>query len=268
MNLTDELESSFVDEPAHRPVEQRILAGRRLVRRRRISTGAVAVALVAVLGAGYAAVGPDGNRAADPPIADRKDDPVEKEPDADPLLEESGVMVSGEGELQVAADVEIIETVPNPDGYGKPGEAYGVAYRQDGKTRWALVDPGGGSYEEAFRSFPTFADWLADQVALQRGEPTLALVRFGDGEELLPLEGVEILQQTGDIDLGPSFAGPRDRTAVAEVTYAGERWYVLAREVPGSGIQYFPTAASVSKLTLEEFLPYARDSYDNGEGLR
>ncbi len=92
-------------------------------------------------------------------------------------------------------------------------------------------------------------------------------MKFGQGEELLPRDGVELLQQTGDIDLGPSFAGPNDRTAVAEVTYAGERWYVLARDSDGD-IQYFPTAASVSEPTLEEFLPYAKAAYNSGGGLR
>ncbi len=95
----------------------------------------------------------------------------------------------------------------------------------------------------------------------------LELVRFGEGEELLPLPGVTMLQQTGDVDLGPNFAGPRDRTAVAEVSYDGQRWYVLARDGDGD-IQYFPTAASVSAPTLEEFLPYAKGLYDDEVGLR
>jgi hypothetical protein len=269
MNLTDALEKSFVDEPAHRPVQQRITAGRRLVRRRRAVTGAAAVAVVAVLGAGYAVIGSDGERASEPPIADqKKDQPVEDETSfSQDLLDDYQVVVAPNGLLLKAPGVEILQKVPNPGGYGDPGKAYGVAFTFEGTTRWSLIDPSGGSYEDAFRSFPTFEYWLADQVALQQGEPMLALVRFGAGEELLPRAGVAILQQTGDIDIGPRFAGPNDRSAAAEVRYAGERWYVLARELDGD-IQYFPTAASVSKPTLEEFLPYAKDSYNTGDGLR
>lgn len=267
MNLTDELEKSFAHEPAHRPVEQQLAAGRRLVRRRRTVTGAAALAVVAVLGAGYAVVGSGDDKASDPPIADQKqptDDPV----DDDLKLQDWGVSVSRDGELLTAPGVQVIESVPNPEGYGPPGKTYGVAYDRDGTTNWVLIDPSGGSHEVAFQSFPTFDYWLRDQVAMQRGEPLLELVRFGEGEELLPRAGVEILQQTGEINIGPRFAGPNDRTAVAEVMYDNQRWYVLARDLADSGIQYFPTAASVSTPTLEEFLPYAKDSYTNGTGLR
>jgi hypothetical protein len=68
--------------------------------------------------------------------------------------------------------------------------------------------------------------------------------------------------------MGPSFAGPHARTAVAEVRWKGERWYVLARHIRGSRPEYFPTAASVSRPTLDGFLEYARASYDDGTGLR
>jgi hypothetical protein len=105
-------------------------------------------------------------------------------------------------------------------------------------------------------------------VALQTGEPGLRLVRFGDGETLLPRAGVEVLEQTGDVDLPDSFAGPGDRTAVAMVTYDGMRWFVLARELDGSPPQYLPTAGSVGGATIQEFLSYAADQYGSGEGLR
>ena len=268
MNLTDELEKSFVDEPPHRPVEQRITAGRRLVRRRRAVTGAAALAVVAVLGAGYAAIGDDDQQATDPPIADQTDDLLtEMQLEDREQLDEWKVFVDQGGQLLTAEGVEVLLKDRNPDGYGPPGTTWGVVFMYAGTTRWALIDPSGGAYEDAFQSFPSFEYWLADQIALQQGDPTLALVEFGQGEQLLPRAGVEILQQTGDVDLGPNFAGPNDRTAVAEVTYSGERWYVLARDVDGD-IQYFPTAASVSKPTLEKFLPFAKQSYEGGAGLR
>lgn len=277
MNLTDELEKSFVAEPPHRPVEQRIAAGRRLVHRRRGIAAVGLLVTLAILGTGYTVIAPDGGRNADQQITDRgprKDQERQRQSERPEL---GDVGLSSDGELITADGVQVLQEVENPIGVSPPQLTIGVAYDYRGVTHWAVIDgettangvvTTGLSTERAFRSFPTFEYWLDEQAALQNGEPPLELVRFGDGEQLLPRDGVEILQQTGDVDLGPSFASPGDRTAVAEVMYAGERWYVLARDVPDSGIQYFPTAASVSKPTLEEFLPYAARSYQAGEGLR
>ena len=50
--FSERLEASFVGEPAHRPVEERIMDGRRVVRNRRIAVAAGGLAVVAALGAG------------------------------------------------------------------------------------------------------------------------------------------------------------------------------------------------------------------------
>ena len=71
------------------------------------------------------------------------------------------------------------------------------------------------------------------------------------------------------VRLGNDFAGPGASTAVAEVRWQGESWFVAARRLPGSPPEYFPTAASVSGRTLDDFLAYARDRYsEQGAGLR
>jgi hypothetical protein len=70
------------------------------------------------------------------------------------------------------------------------------------------------------------------------------------------------------VDVGEEFAPADARTAVAEVSYQAKTWFVLARDLNVGPPEYFPTAASVSGSTLEEFLGYARQQYAGGEGLR
>ncbi len=105
---------------------------------------------------------------------------------------------------------------------------------------------------------------------MQHGEPTLALVSFGDGKTLVPEDGVELLDQRPSPQMPENFAPPGDRMAVAMVRWQGERWFVLARQLPGSPPQYLPTAASVvgDATTIDGFLEVARERYTQGEGLR
>jgi hypothetical protein len=274
MNLTEELDRSFGSGPDHRPIEDRLAAGRRLVRRRRIAATAATVAVVAVAGSTGVALTGANEPSSDPGTTSQpSDEPRDKGFGLEPGQE---LRLTPDGTLLTADGVEVLERVDNPLGYSPPDHSLGVVYRFEGATHWALAtiqkdgkDVGSfTSSEEAGRSFPTFEYWLDDQVALQNGEPTLALVSFGEGETLVPRDGVEILQQTGDAELPSDFAGPDDRTAVAEVTYRGERWYVLARQVDDSPPEYFPSAAAATRPTLEGFLDYAADAYGAGEGLR
>jgi hypothetical protein len=274
MNLTEELDRSFDSGPAHRPIEDRLVAGRRLVRRRRIAATAATAAVLAVIGTTGVALTGAGGPSTDPGIADSPSGEPEK--DGFGLEKGQEIRLTPDGTLLTAEGVEVVENAENPLGYTPPDHSLGVVYRFEGATYWALttIEKDGkdfGSFtasDEAGRSFPTFEYWLEDQVALQNGEPTLALVTFGKGETLQPRDGVEIVQQTGEIDLPDNFAGPDDRTAVAEVTYAGERWYVLARQVDGNAPEYFPSAAAVTRPTLQGFLEYAADAYAAEEGLR
>jgi hypothetical protein len=274
MNLTEELDRSFDSGPAHRPIEDRLVAGRRLVRRRRAAASAAALAVIAVVGATGVALTSVGESSSDPGVADRPSEEPEK--DGFGLEKGQAIRLTPEGTLLTAEGVEVLEKAENPLGYSPPDHSLGVVYRFEGTTYWALttIEKDKGSYGsftsevEAGQSFPTFQYWLDDQVALQNGEPTLALVSFGQGETLLPQDGVEILQQTGDFEPPADFAGPNDRTAVAEVTYRGERWYVLARQLDGTAPEYFPSAAAATRPTLEQFLDFAARAYSNGDGLR
>ncbi|WP_180934657.1 hypothetical protein [Nocardioides ungokensis] len=185
------------------------------------------------------------------------------------------VALTLDGRLAVRDGVDILKRVPNPMGSTEPATSLGLEISYRGKTYWYLLDSDGtqstgSSHDEARVSFPTLKSWLDDQVALQSGGDTLALVHFaGPGTATLqPLDGVTVVQQRAGVDLGPDFAGPDATTAVAEVRWQGETWFVLARRLPGSPPEYFPTAASVSAPTLAGFLDYARGRYAGGAGLR
>lgn len=274
MNLTEEIDRSFGSGPAHPPIEDRLVAGRRLVRRRRAASTAAVLGVIAAVGASGVALAHIGEPESGTGFANRPSD--EPEGDGFGLEEGQEIRLTPEGTLLTAEGVEVLETAENPLGYSPPDHSLGVVYRFEGTTYWALttIEKDSRNYgsftadEKAGQSFPTFQYWLDDQVALQQGEPTMALVSFGTGETLVPRDGVEILQQTGDIHLPDNFAGPNDRTAVAEVTYAGERWYVLARQIDGTAPEYFPSAAAVTRPTLAQFLDYAAEQYAEGSGLR
>lgn len=284
MSITDireELDRSFGEGPPHRDDGIVLEAGRRRLRRRRITsaTGA-ALAAVVVLG-GVALAANDTNDArgqqdpATTPTASSTPAtrPYEQVPADDPALADGEqVVLAPDGTLYVRDDVEVVAVVENPMDVAPPRHSVGVATSERGQETWWLLEsyPRGSSTssEPARQSFPDLGMWLDDQVALQQGEPTLALVHFGPDGTLVGDDGVEILEQRAGVDLGPSFAGPGDPTAVAEVLWRGDRWYVLARDLGAGPPEYFPTAASVSRPTLDGFLTYARESYDEGTGLR
>ena len=189
--------------------------------------------------------------------------------------EEEPASYDGHGTLVLQDGVTILRRVDNPMNLEPPKKSLGLVLDDHGTKIWMLLEsePDGGftARDDAGRTYPTFDLWLADQVAIQQGTPMLALVAFGDGETLVPDEdGVELLDQRPSPQMPPDFASPRDRTAVAEVRWQGSLWFVLARQLPGSPPQYFPTEASVADgaTTLDGFLEFARGRYSSGDGLR
>jgi hypothetical protein len=245
-----------------------VAAGRRARTRRRALLGTAAAGVVLLAVGGLALGLTAGDRAGTEPS-------VATDPSVqDALLPGERVALTLDGQLAVRDGIEVLQRVDNPLGLTPPGHSLGVAVRDGATTYWYLLDTDGrtgtgSSSDEARRSFPTLRSWLDDQVALQSGEPTLALVRFTADGRLTPLDGVTIVRQRTGVRLGNDFAGPGTTTAVAEVRWRGETWFVPARRLPGARPEYFPTAASVSGPTLDDFLAYARARYsENGAGLR
>lgn len=172
------------------------------------------------------------------------------------------------GRLVLPSATRVLRIVENPAAVTAPEFSLGLDLEYDGEQQWALVEVGSSSWDPAYKSFATLEQWLDDIVALNSGGETQQLVKFGADGALVGLPGVTVVQQRAGVDLGDSFAGPDDKTAVAEVTFEGETWFVPARQIGSGPAEFFPTAAMAGRETLDEFLEYARGQYANGEGLR
>lgn len=103
------------------------------------------------------------------------------------------------------------------------------------------------------------------------GEVRDDLVRFAPRHVsccvLLPVDdSVRIVEERVNPDLPDSFATDADRSAVALVETDGERWYVLARDLPGSPAEFIAVHRSDGGVTLDVFLELAADRYAEGGG--
>ena len=180
MNLSDELEKSFLDEPAHRPVEQRIAAGRRLVLRRRLATGAGATAVAAVIcGTAFALAGggssPSPAPAPAPTFAtaptaspEPADAPVDAGgPEGDLEWGREAAYLGTDGNLQIKPGWTVAERIDEPVGPG----SVAVEVARGGRLQWFLWDGRGGEIVALGRptkdgppdpGFASFAAWVAD----------------------------------------------------------------------------------------------------------
>ena len=263
-DLADRLDAAIGSAPEPFPPARTtalLAAGRRARTRRRAVLGASALGVGVLVAAGVALGAAGDDRAGiEPSVATDPGDPSagvpspsaspsDLEPSPSPardvLLPGERVALTLDGELVVRDGVEVLQRVADPLGSTPPAHSLGLAVRDGATTYWYLLDTDGrqgtgSSSDEARRAFPTLRAWLDDQVALQTGRPTLALVRFTADGRLAPLDGVTLVRQRTDVRLGNDFAGPGDRTAVAEVRWRGGTWFVAARRLPGSPTGVLP----------------------------
>lgn len=286
VDIAERIDRSFGDGPAAPPLVDLLGQGRRALRRRRLVTAGAGLAAAVLVGSGVLWSAGDGGAGADRSFVDEpttsqtaEPDPWQVVPASDPDIE--GTELVGwddDGRLKVREGVTVLHYTDNPLGFRAPDRSAALAVSVGGEETWLVTQynanaegqqSSGTSSEEARLSFPTFELWLEDQVAIAHGDPTLALVRFApDGRLEARDDDVTLIDQRTHPDLGQTFAGPDDLTAVAEVRWGEKRWYVLARRIGDSDPEYFPTAASVSAPTLDGFIDYAREAYASGGGLR
>lgn len=273
MLLQDEIERSFGDGPAHRPVDDRLQAGRRAVRRRRATTAVAALAVVAVVGASYSVVeGVGGDGAGS--VASQGE--AGEDPN-DEMFMEGQLATYDAGEIVIRPGVQVVRKVENPLGFTPPDTSVGLVLEYRGETTWMLMDwstdgrtaGGGATSEVAGRDFSAFDLWLDHQVRFYKSNGRgLELVAFdGSGALTASEPGVDVLEQRAEPAMPRSFAAPREETAVARVTWNGDPWFVLARRLPGyeQHAEYFPTESVVADgaTTIDEFLAWARVEYAN-----
>jgi hypothetical protein len=165
------------------------------------------------------------------------------------------------GEVVLAPEVREIDRREDPLELEPRGTSVAMVLEKDGAREWWLLGGPFGGPESAVRDpagrgFVTFEQWLDFRVAAAHGEQLGPAVTFADDGGLVAADpGATLLAQRAGIDLGPSFAAPGGRKAVAKVQHQGVVWYVLAREVDGVA-EYLPTISHAT--TIEEYLEEAR----------
>lgn len=278
--LQEEIERSFGDGPAHPPVEHRIAAGRRALLRRRLSTGAAVVGVVAALGVGYALAGPGTTGRADGPVAvDPTGSPSPTQqpaPESRPWDNNLTARYTGDGELEVRPGVAVHEHLVNPYGWKAPKHSDALDLTWRGQRMWTIVEltDAGLSYTSSVPSngWASFADWVADQVGVatggDHGWPTT--LRLTDRGAVVAAAGSEVLQRTDDPRLGGSFAGPGTPTGAALVRVAArdQAYFVVWRVLDGRLDVITTPPRDVVGASFDEMLTHARAQYASGEGLR
>ena len=180
----------------------------------------------------------------------------------------------------------MVRLLPNPLDLEPPEYSVALIVRRGDVTTWSLeyVDEGGGAAAVGpAESDVSFEDWVAENSTIYAGKeakspssPTggpwpgdadLQLVRFApEVNRLVPFDAVTMLRQRATPDVGDAFATAADQSAVAEVRFEGERWYVLARRLAGEAPQYIAVKAADGGATLDDFLDLARERYAEGGG--
>ena len=176
----------------------------------------------------------------------------------------------GEPELRPGATV--VQKVDDP--IESERDSIGLAVRFEGEVTWLVLmrmrHGWGASSEKAAESgWPTFDLWLAEQAALQAGEPGLRLVEMdADGTVSPALPGVEVLDQQADPDLAAYGTAAATASTVALVDWRDERWFVLALLHPEQDtVITFAAAKTDGAETIDEFIDFAESRADAG-GLR
>jgi hypothetical protein len=267
------IDESFGDGPPHRPVHQRLADGRRALRRRRIvAVAATAVVATVVGGTAWATV-PSDTR-SESPIVDRPDRQVHR-PDGDSQASTSsgGLLIWWNGsDWKVESGWTVVTRIDNPMGYEPPQRSVAMELRNRSTHEFALATYDGpccgGVTHMPAPAGTTLEAWLPAQVDNVResdGEPVSKPVRFGEGETLVPTEGVTIIDQVPHPDLPANFAAAKDRTAAAWIDDHGKERFVLVRDLGGKA-EIIPFTGSFA--SLERFLGYAQEQYAGEGGIR
>lgn len=275
--LRRDLDEAIGDGPAHRPVEDRLQAGRGALRRRRAAVGLASFGVVAVLGVGFAvsAQGPHG-RADGDVAADPRPSPTSESEPAAPAWKGNDPVRYRDGELQIRPGVVVHEHLQNPYGYRPPGLSDALDLTWRGQRMWIIAEQtqGGSALASSVPSngWASFSDWVADQVGLATGDgggwpDTLRLTPEGT---VVASKGSEILQRSDDPRLGASFAPAGTPTGAAVVRAAEDdlAYFVVWRVLDGELDVITTPPRDVTGATFEEMLTAARAKYASGEGLR
>ena len=274
LDLREAFDQGFGPEPAHRPVSDRLEAGHRAVRRRRLAGTVVTVAVAAAVGVGAVAVLGDGGHAPSQVATDRT-----------PAVSwDEGELARYDdvGNLEIRPDATVLERIdsPYPPSAGMD-RSVALALDYQGEESWLLmswavhsdgevVETGGGASPGGAAG--SLAEWAAEQVRLtmtptpEDNDNAPGYLEFGDDGRLVSSHDIEILDQV----LDPGF---KDFVLQGEPSAAallqgpdGKKWYVAIRD--SGGLDVIAVPFKTGGPTLGDFVAYARQRYASGEGLR
>ena len=277
----EELDSSF-GAGADRPPTEYLAPARLALRKRRTAMGVAALVSVIVVGGIGWALAPDGStRAIDDHVASNPASPtsappgsadggprvaIHREPDSS--LDEGWARLEGEV-LHLVQDAEVGDWAANPMGYTLPDNSVGVQVFRGDEERWMLLAadadlPTWSTWEPPNKRHATFHDWLADEVAFQKGLEEESPAAFLDGQ-LYPRANIELLEQVLAPPEAAAYGPIEDAAAVKYLTPQGDIRFAIVHK-DGDATVVHP--AVLEARTMAAFLAHLQTQGDNGEGLR
>jgi hypothetical protein len=278
-DLQDLLETSFGEGPAHRPIDERLLAGRRALRRRRIvATGATAAAVAALVLTPLAA----GRLHGSPeqlPVTRPSQSPIDL-PIAPAARVDQGSLplLFLHGTLYRRDSTVTVERLIRPVDRGRPHTAAALL-SIEGVPAWVYAAGSSAGHLSAPEGGTTLADWaqqqLHDTTTIAPGHTYAdnpitrehSPVAF-DGDRLVAKPGARITERIDDPAYSSS-AIPSSCTArAAAVTDAGTDLFVLGYTCPHGAWDLFTEAAGPRADSLPAWLAAVKAAQDGGEGVR
>ena len=275
LDLHESLTEGFGPEPPHRPVADRLAAGHRAVRRRRLAGSVVAVAAATAVGLGATALSNGSSEQPGQVATDPTTDPT-AEPTTDPAAgwdEGELARYNDAGILELRPGVAVIDRVDEP--YGDPTDYHhsvALALEFQGAQSWLIMewdtDPDGASSSSSGAGAAPegdFQDWVAQNVAAN-DDNSAGYVEFADDGSLVASHGVRILDQRHPVQLEDFVLAGEPSAAALLQGPDGKKWYVVVRD--SGGLEVIATPFRTGGPDLDAFLDYAREKYASGEGLR
>lgn len=267
LGIADQLDAAIGAAPPDAPALEPTLAlGRSALRRRRISYAAGVVAATLVIGGTAWALAPDGGANA------RDDSQIANRPDADePWAVDEFLRLADSGDITINPDAEVLErTVIKGQGERTVAFHLRVPWR-GGEEHFVVTQPESGAESSVIvrtNQGLNLREWAREVVHPEAVIPADdAWVRFDTGSHLVPLEGVDIVEQLADPGFGDNFARRGEPTAAAEVTRGDVTWFLAVRPLGGDAAEAVPYRADQRIQTFGQFLEYARQQYaTNAEG--
>ena len=194
------------------------------------------------------------------------------------------------GSIRVGDGWTVTREIDNPLDYDLPWDSDAAVAEREGMEVWILFTGdrpksggGGEGYGVAYAApGQTIDEYLAHEkeridreTASSAGGYSASMseaVEFGAGSELVPAEdGVEIVEQVADPDLGEGFAEGATRSAAARITISGKELVAIAREKDGLTLVYTievvdePRSEDRGARSLEEVVAMVRATETDAE---